>query len=268
MTSKRNLLGILAAVLGLLAASATPLHAVQVRLLGWSAADGDLQFDADRKPGRLKVFPDSFSPVIEFEGTGPIVLYKMVEHEGKPRKQIACTITVPAGMEQGLLILVPGDQSKAAFKKVIPDESGFVSAGAPLIYDYLWFDDSPKARPPGTLEFRNLSRLPIALQIDQNQLMLVPQSKAQVPLVQGAKRMPLRAAAQIGGQWKLFRSNPLSTRSPDRMLVILRDAGPQNADAGEPNIMMISLYDWPRSPAAPDSKASTAALAASGRRDG
>lgn len=259
MTSKRKLLGIFATLLGLLLSSAPTLQAVQVRVLAWSSDDGDLQFDAARKPTRLKLFSDSFSRAIMFEDDGPIVLYKMVEHEGKPRKQIACSISVPAGMEQGLLILVPGDQSKAVSRKVLPDESGFVSSGAPVIYDYHWFDDSPKARPPGTLEFRNLSRLTIALQIEQSQIMLNPQAKAQVPLARGAKRMPLRAAAQIGGQWKLFRSNPLSTRNPERMLVILRDADTQDSADGEPNVTMISLYDW--APPVPPSPVETPPVA-------
>jgi len=157
-------------------------------------------------------------------------------------------------MKKGLLLLIPGDDTKAVDRKVLPDESGFVSLGAPLIYDYIWFDDSPEARPSGTIEFRNLSRSPIALQIDQSQLMLAPQAKAQVPLTPGAKRMPFRAAAQINGQWKIFRSNPLSTRSPDRMLVILRDAAGAHEEAGsdrEPNIAMISLFDWPAPSPAP-----------------
>lgn len=250
----------MAATLGLLVCSSTPLHAVQVRLLGWTSVDGDLQFDTNQKATRLKVFPDTFSTVIEFNGDAPITLYKMVDHEGKPRKQTACTIVVPPGMERGLLVLMPGDDTKAADRKVLPDESGFVSAGAPLIYNYIWFDDSHKARPSGILEFRNLSCLPIALQVDQSQLVLAPQAKAQVPLTPGAKRMPFRAAAQINGQWKLFRSNPLSTRSPERMLVILRDASAalqNDARDGEPNIMMISLFDWPLP--APNSKALTVA---------
>lgn len=248
MIFERNLLGPLTACIAFLACPIASSHAAQVRLLGWAAVDGDLQFDLDRKPARLSVFSDSFSSPINVEG-GSLVLYKTVEHEGAPKKQTACAITIPAGQQRGLLILIPGDQKKALSKKVLPDESGFVSRDAPLIYDYLWLDDSHEARPPGTLEFRNLSRLPIALQIEQQQLMLAPKDKAQVPLRRDAKRMSLRAAAQINGRWRLFRSNPLSTRNPDRMLVVFRDAGASAQDPAapaEPDIETIALYDWPQ----------------------
>lgn len=234
-----------------LLAGLTPAHAVQFRLLGWASQDMNLQFDTGRKTTETYVSTDTFSPVYEFKGDGPIVLYKRVEHEGSIRKQTACTIPIPQGMERGLLLLIPGDDTKAVDRKVLPDSQGFVSASAPLIYDYVWFDDSLEARPAGTIEFRNLSRVPIALQIEQYQLMLVPQAKTQVPLIPGAKRMDFRAAAQIDGKWKVFARNPLPTRGPERMIVILRDslsAASGSASDHEPHITMIPLYDWPAPP--------------------
>ncbi|HEY9247727.1 MAG TPA: hypothetical protein VIO38_01270, partial [Rariglobus sp.] len=208
--------------LGLLAC-ALPLHAVQFRLLGWASQDLNLRFDANHMPVETYVSTDTFSPVYEFKGEGPLVLYKRVEHEGEPRKQTACTVALPPGMERGLLLLLPGDDSKAADRKVLPDSQGFVSPGAPLIYDYVWFDDSLQARPAGTIEFHNLSRRPIAFQIEQARHVLAPQAKIQVPLLPGAKRMAFRAAAQIDGTWRVFTKAPLPTRGPERMIVLLRD---------------------------------------------
>lgn len=236
-------LGLLACVL--------PAHAVQFRLLGWAAQDLNLQFDANLKANETYVSTDTFSPVYEFKGDGPLTFYKRVEHEGVVRKQVACTVVIPPGMEQGLLLLIPGDDTKAADRKVLPDSQGFVSANAPLIYDYVWFDDSLAARPAGTIEFRNLSRVPIAFQIEQQQLVLAPQAKTQVPLLPGAKRMAFRAAAQIDGKWKVFTRNPLPTRGPERMIVLLRDnvaAGNGGASGNDPLITMIPLYDWPAPP--------------------
>jgi hypothetical protein len=250
MKSKRiHPWGVLLA-LGLIA-SAAPLHAIQFRLLGWTSADVNLQCVINNKPVELSVFTDDFSPVYEFKGEGPLVLYKMMEHEGKPQKQIACTVTIPPGMEQGVLLLIPGDDTKAVYRKVIPNHFGFVVDTAPLIYDYVWLDDSVEVRPVGTIEFRNLSQLPVALQIEQRQLTLAPKAKAQVPLLEGAKRMAFRAAAQLSGQWKVFATNPLPTRGPERMMVIIRDgpAAMQGVlEPGEPNIRMISLFDWPPPP--------------------
>lgn len=245
MTSKLRHPGILATLAGLLAFAA-PARAVQFRLLGWNSADVNLQFEANQKATEASVYTDTLSPIYEYQGNGPLVLFKMVEHDGKPKKQPACTVPIPADAQQGLIILVPGDDTKVAARKVRPNQFGFVSGDAPLTYDYLWLDDSLAARPSGTLEFRNLSRLPVALQIEQQQLVLAPQSRAQVPLNKGAKRMAFKAAAQVNGTWKVFASNPLSTRNPDRMMVILRDnpTPPEGSASNEPNISMISLFDW------------------------
>ncbi|HEY9250694.1 MAG TPA: hypothetical protein VIO38_16255 [Rariglobus sp.] len=46
-----------------------------------------------------------------------------------------------------LLLLIPGDDTQAVDRKVLPESQGFVSADAPLIYDYVWFDDSLEGRP-------------------------------------------------------------------------------------------------------------------------
>ncbi|MFA6288784.1 MAG: hypothetical protein WC661_15485 [Opitutaceae bacterium] len=176
----------------------------------------------------------------------------VADKDGKPVKQVACTVPIPAGMEQGLLILLPGDDTKAASRRVLPNQFGFVSDTAPLIYNYIWLET---ARPSGAIEFLNMSSLPIALQIEQRQLTIDPQAKAQVPLIAGAKRMTFKAAAQIDGRWRIFASNPLCTRGPDRMLVILRD-GPAALNAitpvGEPNISMISIFEWPLPQPAPE----------------
>ena len=231
------------------AAAGAPERSVQFRLLAWGSYDVNLQFQSGKKPSEVLAFPTSFSPVYEFKGEGSLILFKMVEHEGKPQRQTACTVVIPVEMKQGLVILVPGDDGKIVDRKVMPNSQGIVSQGSPLVYDYVVIDDSPAAHPSGTIEFRNFSKLPIAINIAQRQLMLAPHDKAQVPLIAGAKRMPFRAAAQLGGgQWRLLGSNPLPISGADRLLVILRD-GPANATRpGEANITIVPLFDWPPPP--------------------
>ena len=248
MTSKRHLTWITFATLGLLAC-ATPARAVQFRLIAWDTQDSNLQFDTHGTATEVQASTNILSPQYESKGAGPIILYKQVEHEGKPRKQVACTVDIPAGLEQGLLLLIPGDDSKAVDRKVIPDSLGFISPGAPLIYDYMWLDDSLIAHPPGTIEFRNMSSLPIAFKIEQQQCMLASKDKIQVPLIPGARQMSFRAAAaMIDGKWKVFACNPLATNGPERMLVIIRDGPAAQNVSGAPNISVIRLYDWPAPP--------------------
>ena len=74
----------------------------------------------------------------------------------------------------------------------------------------------------------------------------------QAPLIPGSKRMDFRAAVEIDGQWTIFARNPLPTRGPERMLIILRDV-PATAGIEPPSretrIQMVALYDWPAPPA-------------------
>ncbi len=252
MKSNRSSFCATVTVLMILLGIAPAAHALQFRLLGWSSDDIDLLF-GEKKPIELSVSVSGFSPVYEFKGDGPLVLYKEVLNDkGLPVRQTACTVTIPKGMEKGILILVPGDSSRAASRKVVARRhEGPATPDAPLIYDYILLDDSEAARPSGTIEFHNFSSLPIALKVETHQVVLAPKEKAQVPLQPGVKRLAFRAAAQLGGKWKVFLTNPLTTRGPDRMMVVLRDGPPssQSDATGEPNIRMISLYDWPARPA-------------------
>lgn len=258
MTSNLRLSFSLLGAVGLLA-FVQPAQAVQFRLLGWAAQDLNLQFRDGQKPTEVYVSTESLSPVYNFSTTGPIVFYKRVEHEGKTIKQTACTVTIPPDMEKGVLLLVPGADTQAIYRNVLPDRDGFVSEGAPLIYNYVWIDDSLTARPSGTIEFRNFSRRPIAFQLEQHRHVLAPETKVQLPLIPGAKRMAFRGAVQVNGEWKVFAKNPLPTRGPDRMMVILRDdPQPRSSASGDkPNIKMISLFDWPAPPS--ESPAATVA---------
>lgn len=246
MTFKpRTFLATLAALgLGL---CVTPAHAVQFRLLGWASQDVNLMLDTDSKPVELMVPQEQFSQLQTAKDTAPIVLYKMVEVDGKPRRQVACSIPVPEGMERGIIVLLPGDESQAVSKKVLPNSAGFRTESAPVVYNYVWLDDSPKSRPSKTIELRNLSSLPVAVQLDTHQLTLAPQAKALIPITPGAARMPLHAATRMDGKWKLFASRPLRTATIDRVMVFFRDTPASDQSNGAaPAVTMLPIYDWPQ----------------------
>lgn len=228
------------------------------RLLAWGAYDLNLQYQSGPKSSEVTAFPGSFSPVYEYREAAPLTFFKMVEHEGKPLRQTACVVTIAPEIQQALIILIPGDDTKALSRKVLPNSQGQVSKESSLIYDYVVIDDSPAAHPADTIVFRNFSRLPIAINIAQQQLTLAPRDKAQVPIISGAKRMSFRAAAQLeNGQWRLLSSNPLPISGARRLLVILRD-GPANAARdNDPNVAIVPLFDWPS--AAPAEAAEMAA---------
>lgn len=240
-----NSLTRIAALLGFaLLAGIAPARAVQFRLLAWGSYDLNLQFQDGKTARELAVFPKSFSITYEVP-EGPIVLFKTVEADGKPQRQTACTIVVPPEIQQALVILVPADDSKVPYRKVLPNSQGQVSKEASLLYDYVVLDNSPAAHPVGTIEFRNFSRLSIAIDIADRQLTLPPRDKTQVPITAGAKRMAFRAAARLeNGDWKLLSSSPLPISGAGRVLVILRDRPEKSNRADEPNIAIVPLFDW------------------------
>jgi hypothetical protein len=235
-------------LLGFVVALCAPsAHAVQFRLIGWADPDSNLVFDNKTKAVETTLSPAAFSASYEFTGEGALVLYKRVEHEGKIIRQTACTVAIPPGLKQGLLLLFPGDESQVLSRKVQPDSFGTVSATAPLAYNYVWFDDSLEARPAGTIQFLNLSARQLALQVASQQLVLPPKAKALANLEAGSKRMNFQGAVQVDGRWTIFSRKPIPTRDPERMLVILREepvSGPQ------PRIKLVTLFDW-RAPADP-----------------
>lgn len=246
-----------------LSPGALPLvHALQFRTIGWAAPDTNLLFDIKGKPVEVAVAPNMFSPAYLFPGEGSLVLYKLVEHEGKVIRQTACTVTIPPGLKQGLLLLVPADESRVLSRKVRPDRFGVVANAAPLAYDYVWFDDSFEARPAGTIQFLNLSARRLALQVASRQIVLPPKASAFANLQAGSKRMNFQGAVQVDGQWSIFSRKPLSTRDPERMLVILREE-PDSLGAAEqkPAIKLVTLFDWPArtspAPGAPPELASS-----------
>lgn len=249
MTFKNISLGLLIAALALTQAGKT--FAVDFRLIAWETPDNNLEYTTLKAAVPIRVSTDEFTNYITAKGDEPFVLFKRVEHEGKVVNQTACTITFPPELKQGVVLLLPGDQSRAISRKVLPSKLGFGTPAAPLIYNYVWLDDSLDAHPSGTIMFRNFSSLPIAIQIAGRQLTIAPKDSSIVPLAKGVRRMPFQAAAQVGGQWRMFASNPLSTDGPDRMLIILRDGPDIPSTAGsknEPNIRIVSLFDWARTP--------------------
>lgn len=252
MTSKPLRLPGLALVL--LLTCLPSLNAADLRFISWAVSDENLQFANGAKATELSVPDEAFSPAYKFTGAAALTLYKMVEGDPKPLKRTACTIPLPETMTRGLVILIPQESPQPAQEKVIPNSLGVVSSKAPMTYSYMLLDDSVEARPLGTIEFRNFTGLPLALQVENQQFTLSPDPtvKHQVPLVAGARRLFYRAAAQINGKWEIVGSNPLSTRGPpDRMMVILKTQSAGDLPPTAASIRTLVIADWTRAEPAP-----------------
>lgn len=227
-----------------------PALAVEFRVLGWSADDHSLRFDQGRSTTDVRVETDRLSLVYEASGAGTITLYRpIVTADGEPGRQIACEMAVPAELRQGIVILVPAVPVSSWIKSPMADPAA-AHMRVPPTYHYYWIDDSIEVRPPGTIEFRNLQRLPVALRIGDREFEVPSQGKAQTPIVPGVKRLGFRAATLIDGKWRVFASSTLPTRGPDRILVIFRDVDEtQRTGPADTGIRMVRLYEATPPPA-------------------
>lgn len=243
----------LLAVAGGLLCGAPPASAVQFRVLGWDADDYSLRLDQGRSTLELQVMTERLSSLYDAPGKENLVFYRLVDRDGEPVKQPVCTITVPSGLERGVLILVPSVPPSSWIRP--PGATGDMARmRVPPAYKHFWLDDSPEARPPGMIDFRNLQDLPIALRVGGRDIHLPPQGREQTPLIPGAKRLDFKAAALLDGEWRLFASSPLPTRNLSRLLVIFRGVsveprtGP--ADTGIRMVRLCEIAPPPKSVAA------------------
>ena len=220
------------------------VRAVEFRVLGWATDDNSLRFDQGRSTADVQVETDRLSPLYAAPGAETVTLYRPIKTaDGKPGQQIACEITVPPGLKQGIVILIPAVPVSSWIK---PSEGDADAAHVrvPPPYLYHWLDDSIEARPLGTIEFRNLQRLPVAVRIGDRDIEIPSLGKGQAPIVPGVKRLGFRAATFINGKWRVFASSPLPTRGPDRILVIFRDVDDaQRTGPADTGIRIVRLYE-------------------------
>lgn len=206
-------------------AGITGMPAVEFRILNWGSGwDDSLRYRSGQ----------SVEPVVANEGTlsrpyhletGPLVLFRELKKGDEIVRETVAAIPLPADLAQGILVLVPKDEQRTG-------------------YDGFWMDDSVAARPPGMIEFRNFSRIPVALKVAGREIMLPARAKASVPFPPGARRIPFQAAAQVDGEWEFLGASPLPVRTGYRVLVMMRD-GRASAGRDTRAIDMLSFYDPP-----------------------
>lgn len=214
--------------------TATCLHAVELRFLTADGTDESLKFSNHGKTVPIYADESSLSPVYGFEDAGPLVLFKEVVSDQKTVRVPAATLTVPPGLTHAIVVLT--------------------AATAPGAYTGAWIDDSPTARPAGTIRVVNLSKNRVTLRIDTASFTLAPSESQQVSVTPDVTRVSMQADAQSGDRREPIAGNPIPMRPGLRLLLILRNGRPA---PGSPTrlVDILPLYDRPPvqpSPAAPD----------------
>lgn len=223
-----SLLTLCLAVLAIL----TPARAIEIRFINWDGDAADLKFLNKGKAVGIHASESSLSPVFNYDGTGPLVLFKEIVVEGKTVRRPAATLAVPAGLTHGIVVLAATDATLETYAGV-------------------WIDDSPERRPAGSVRMVNLSSHLVSFKVDTAEFSVAPSGDYQVPVRANVRRVLMQAATQVDGRWKVVANNPLPVRNGLRLLVLLRDGRPQ--EGSEVNVVdLLSFYDLP--PALPGEK--------------
>ncbi len=201
------------------------LQAVELRFLNWEGQEDALKFTSDGTTVAISADENALSPSYHFEETGPLVLFKEVPDEGRTRRVTVATLAVPRGLTHAVVLLTAGDKTLTT-------------------YSGLWIDDSPTARPVGTVLLLNRSQHPLAFKMDETEFTLAPKAMHQLPVSADVKRIVVKADAEVAGRWEPVIGNPLPVRPGVRVLLLLRDGRPQPGI--KTNLVdMLSFYDFP-----------------------
>ncbi|MFH1498302.1 MAG: hypothetical protein ABII82_10800 [Verrucomicrobiota bacterium] len=141
------------------------------------------------KPGeRLEVFRQSVDPVT-----------------GKPRQVRVASVSPPAGLTAGLVVLTPRPPP-------VDDPA------APPVYGVDFFDSDPGTFPPGSIRILNLGRAAMGAQFGATQVVTPPgESRVVQPTTDERNRVFSKIAVQTAAGWNLL-SNRVTILRPDERL--------------------------------------------------
>lgn len=203
-------------------------RALEFRLLSWDGTIEDLNYANGQKAVPVVAREGSLSPAYKFTGAGPLVLFREVRREEKTVREPVATLTPPAGFTHAILMLAATDPAGTA-------------------YTARWINDSPEVRQAQTITYENLSSLPVAIKLGQEELALEPSAKLTRPTNPDVYRLSLMVAARTQKGWEMVISSSQPVRRGLRTLVIIRD-GRDNPHGPREPVECLSFNDLPPPP--------------------
>lgn len=186
----------------------TNASALEFHLVSWDGEITDLNYAQGTKAVPVEACESLLSPPYQWTGTGPLVLFRKIQHEGKTVRMPVATLTPPAGLTNAILLLSATDSSHTA-------------------YSGLWIDNSLDARPLQSTTYYNLSHYLIGIRLGNEEYTVAPQSSRTQLTDTSVQRMLLKAAAKTASGWEIIASTSQTVRPGRRTLVFLRDGRPQ-----------------------------------------
>lgn len=211
--------------------TAISLHAVELRFLATEGTEESLKFASRGKTVPIRADDNALSPAYVFDESGPLVLFREVVSDQKTVRVPAATLTVPPGLTHAIIVLT--------------------ATAVPGAYAGACIDDSPSARPAGTVRVVNLSKHRVTLRIDTAGFTLAPFETQQVSVTPEVTRVSMQADALAGDRREPIAGNPIPMRPGLRLLLILREGRPS---PGNPTrlVDLLPLYDRPPAQPSPD----------------
>lgn len=207
----------------------TCVHALELRFLCAEGTEDALKFTRHGKTVPIYADENSLSPVYVLEDAEPLVLFKEVVRDRQTVRVPAATLAVPPSLTHAIVVLT--------------------ATPAPGTYAGVWIDDSPAARPAGTIRVVNFSKSRVTVRIDTAGFTLAPSETRQVSVTPEVTRVSMQAEAQAGDRREPVAGNPIPMRPGVRLLLILREGRPT---PGNPTrlVDLLPIYDRPPVPPA------------------
>ncbi|MDF3057791.1 MAG: hypothetical protein K0R17_2006 [Rariglobus sp.] len=206
-------------------------RALEFRLLSWAGTIEDLNYANGQKPVAVVAREGSLSPKYQFTGAGPLVLFREIQRDGKTVREPVASLTPPVGFTHAILMLAATDTAGTA-------------------YTARWINDSPEVRKSQTITYENLSSLPVAIKLGQEELALEPDAKLTRPTNPDVYRLALKVAARTQNGWEMVISSSQPVRRGLRTLVIIRD-GRENPYGPKEPVECLAFNDIPPLPPPP-----------------
>ena len=187
-----------------IAAFASPVRALEFRLLSWGGDIDNLKFSNGQKPIEVVAWDSALSPPYKFTGTGPLVFFREVVVEDKKIRVPVATLPPPEGFTHAILLMAATDPSGRA-------------------YTAIWMNDSPEVRKAQTITYRNYSSYPVMIKLGTEEISLDPKETRTRTTDPALQRLPLKIAALTAEGWEVITSSAQPIRPGLRTLVLLRD---------------------------------------------
>jgi hypothetical protein len=169
---------------------------------GLTSPELQATYGSGKSAREIRLAPESLSPIYDYDGPMPMVLYREVKVEGRSERQTLAELTCPPDWPGVLFMVFPEPQS-----------AGFPFHFTPVEYgaDHI---------PDNSMRLLNLCPVPLAIKLSGEGKVVPPHEQADFPINPDAAMLPFVLARSLGESWKVVISSPRPKPESSRMLML------------------------------------------------